>query len=53
MGGTMDMIKGAYQMTKGAIKLASGSIIPAGVANTIRNMYFNKICRRISRQNKS
>jgi len=42
MGGTMDMIKGAYQMTKGAIKLASGSIIPAGVANTIRNMYFNK-----------
>ena len=42
MGGTMDMIKGAYQMGKGAIKLASGSVIPVGIANTIRNMYLNK-----------
>ena len=42
MGGTMDIIKGAYKMGKGVLKLGSGSVIPVGVLDTIRNMWFNK-----------
>ncbi len=38
----MDMIKGAYQMGKGILKLGSGTIIPVGILDTVRNMWFNK-----------
>tara|TARA_R110002110_G_scaffold222538_1_gene436491 strand:+ start:86 stop:466 length:381 start_codon:yes stop_codon:yes gene_type:complete len=42
MGGTMDIIKGGYQVGKGLVKLSSGAVISSPIWNTIRNMYFNK-----------
>ena len=42
MGGVMDVIKGGYQMGKGLLKLGSGTVIPAGILDTVRNMWFNK-----------
>ena len=41
MGGTMDILKGAYGITKGVVKLGSGAVITSPIWNTIRNMYFN------------
>ena len=42
MGGTMDIIKGGYQMGKGLVKLSSGAVVTSPIWNTIRNMWFNK-----------
>jgi hypothetical protein len=42
MGGTMDIIKGGYNVGKGLLKLTPGTAAGAGLFDVVRNMWLNK-----------